>query len=271
MHSFLKRALVAAVLLCSAASAHAAEIFLQSGLTGEFVRVRNGTMSATGHADNSVRFELIRLEGNRVAFRAPDGSYLRAGIGQQTRLATGSQHIRGWETFEMVRGATGVSLKSVQNGKYVTVDNRTGQLSATANRRSASTVFHMPGTPTRGAAAARTPEFEWSGDWSQIWLASANGRLHRPPAGSRVTFSIDRDMGVTASMGCNQISTRLSIDGQRARYSSVMTTRVRCSNEQQGYETGMGNAFAAVRAWEFREGQIVFMNSAGQTVLQIGR
>lgn len=270
MLAHLKTIAAAALIACAATYAQAAEILLQSTLTGAFVRVHNGTMSASGHADNAVRFEMIRLEGTRVAFRTRDGSYLRAGVGQSTRLASGSPHIRGWETFEMVPGANGVSLRSLQNGKFVTVDRQTGQLSATSRTRGISTEFNMPGAP-RAAAGARTPVVQWTGNWTQVWLASPNGTMHRPPAGSQATFRIAQDMTVHTSMGCNQLSSRLTVDGQRARYSAVMTTRVRCSNAQQGYETGLGNAFAAVRRWEFREGQVAFLDVNGRTLLQIGR
>ncbi|MGD9914163.1 MAG: META domain-containing protein [Rhizobiaceae bacterium] len=276
MLSLIQKIGVAATILVAAAAtqAKAAEILLQSALTGSYVRTQGGAMVANGHADNATRFEMIRLEGTRVAFRVRGGSYVRAGVGQQTLLAAGSPHIRGWETFEMVRGNNGTSLRSIQNGKFVMVDNRTGRLRATARARGVSTEFQMVGAPRDTSASgnsARTPQVQWTGSWRNVWIASPNGNLHRPPAGSRVEFVIDADMSVRTTMGCNRMGTRLTIDGQRARFAAVMSTKMNCANEQQGYENGLGMAMDKVRSWEFREGQVAFLDRSGRTVMQIGR
>lgn len=275
MTRLLQQLVVAALFVVTAAAgqARAAEVLLQSAMTGQFVRVQGGTLAASGHADNAVRLELVRLQGSKVAFRSRDGSYVRAGVGQQTLLAAGSPHVRGWETFEMVPGNRGVSLRSVQNGKFVTVDGRTGRLSATGRTRGASTEFNMPGAPRDNAAqgGGNRPQVRWDGNWTQIWIASPNGNLHRPPSSARAQFSIGRDMSVSTTMGCNRLNTRLTVDGQRARYAGVVQTKRLCGNELDGYERGMSIAFQSVRGWEFREGQIAFLDQAGRTVLRIAR
>ena len=62
----------------------------------------------------------IQLDGDKVAFRARNGKFVRAGVGQQTYLAAASDHIRSWETFEIVRlSAAKFAIRSVQNGLYV--------------------------------------------------------------------------------------------------------------------------------------------------------
>jgi heat shock protein HslJ len=267
---FKALALAASTLLAALVTpAQSAEVLLQSALTNAFVRVSSGTLAANGHADNALRVEMIRLEGDRVAFRARDGSYLRAGISQQTLLATGSAHIRGWETFQLVRAGSGFAFRSVQNGKYVEVDRASGRLSATATVRGTHSQFSMINAP--GRAAARAPAFNWTGSWNQIWIASPNGRLHRPPTGSRVEFTVADNLSIATSMGCNRLSTAMRINAQSARFSGVTQTKRSCGNQQQGYEQGMAIAFDAIRSWEFREGQVAFLDSAGRTVLQIGR
>jgi len=56
----------------------------------------------------------------RIALQASDGTYIRAGVTENTLLATGSPHIKGWETFTLIRLSDGkIALKSEQNGKYV--------------------------------------------------------------------------------------------------------------------------------------------------------
>lgn len=262
---FLAVAALATMLVTPALSA---EVLLQSALTNGFVRVKSGTLAADGHADNAVRFEVIRLSGGKVAFRTRDG-YLRAGVTQRTLLSTGSPHIRGWETFDMVRTGGGFAFRSVQNGMYVEVDRGSGQLSATASARGAHARFSMINAPSR--SAGRTPEVRWAGNWTQVWIASANGRLHRPPAGSSVEFRVSQNLSIETSMGCNRLSTSLRLRGQDARFSGVTQTKRNCGDERQGYEQGMGLAFAAVRSWEFREGQVAFLDGSGRTVLQLGR
>jgi len=55
-----------------------------------------------------------------IALRTSDGTYVRAGVTQRALLAVGSPHIRGWETFELIKlDGNKVALKSKQNGKYV--------------------------------------------------------------------------------------------------------------------------------------------------------
>ncbi|RIA55809.1 fascin domain-containing protein [Dichotomicrobium thermohalophilum] len=56
----------------------------------------------------------------RIALQASDGTYIRAGVTKNTLLATGSPHIKGWETFTLIRLSDGkIALRSEQNGKYV--------------------------------------------------------------------------------------------------------------------------------------------------------
>lgn len=258
-----------------AGAASAAEVLIQSDWSGSFVRLQRGMLHADADPDRAARFEMVRLNGGRVAFRAQDGSFVRAGIGRHTLLGSGSPHIRGWETFELVRNGRHSALRSVQNGRFVEVDARSGALGATALHAEGRASIRIVNAPSRNPGAGddrpRPPRVEWTGRWSRMWLASPNGNLHRPPAGARADFTISTDRQVEMTAGCNTVSARLVTDGGRARFDSVFTTRVRCSNAQQGYERGMSQAMSRVRSYEYREGQVAFLDGNGRTLIQIGR
>lgn len=258
-----------------AGAASAADVLIQSDWSGSFVRLQRGMLHANANPDQAARFEMIRLNGDRVAFRAQDGSFVRAGIGRRTQLGSGSPHIRGWETFELVRNGRHSALRSVQNGKFVEVDARSGALSATAlhaEGRASIRVINAPSrNPGAGGNRPRPPRVDWTGRWSQMWLASPNGNLHRPPSGARADFTISVDRQVEMTAGCNRVSARLMINGTRARFNSVFTTRMRCSNAEDGYERGMTRAMSRVRSYEYREGQVAFLDGNGRALIQIGR
>lgn len=55
-----------------------------------------------------------------IALRANDGTWVRAGVGEGTFLASGSPHIKSWETFKWIKLGDGkFAFQSKQNNKYV--------------------------------------------------------------------------------------------------------------------------------------------------------
>jgi len=274
MFSVMRGMVAAAALVLAAATgaASAAEVFIQSELTHGFARIQSGVLHANGHADNAIRLELVRLEGNRVAFRAPDGTYLRAGVGQQTLLATGSPHIRGWETFEMVAFGGAHGLRSVQNGKFVEVDRPTGLMSATGTTRATQAMFRLVTAPSSAPPPPPAPRVEWTGRWTQMWLASPNQNLHRPPAGSRPDFTISVNREIEMTAGCNTKYANLYLIGAgEARFRDQMTSRRNCGDQYQAYEDSFARAMGEVVAYEVREGQVAFLDAQGRILIQIGR
>lgn len=271
MFHFIGRMLAAFAIFIGIAvtGASASEIFIQSALTNGFVRQNAGVMVANGHADNAIRFTMVRLGGERVAFRAPNGTYLRAGVTRDTLLAIGSPQVGGWETFEMVRFLDGVGLKSVQNGKFVEVERRSGRMSATGGVRATQALFRLVGAPGQGAGQG--PRVDWTGRWAQLWVASNDGRLLRPPQGGRVDFTISTGREVEANVGCNQMRTRLSVDGRSVRFTPVMMTKKGCPGALGDYERALAHAFGQVVAHEVREGQVAFIDNRGRTLFQIAR
>lgn len=252
----------------------AADIVIQWTSNNANVTQRSGMLVATGNTRDAAKFEIVRLEGRRIALRAADGSYVRAGIGPNTLLGTGSPHIRGWETFEMDAHGNAVSLRSVQNGKFVTVD-RAGQLTASSDLRGTHAEFRFITVPDRSRPprpeAPAVPSFSWQGQWSQLWIAGADGRGVPAPRESRARFTVGPNMTVSVTAGCNTLNSQMILRGRSVTFSRVMSTRINCRNAQQVYEQHVASAMAAVRSWDYREGQIAFLDGSGRRLMQIGR
>ncbi|WP_165901654.1 META domain-containing protein [Ancylobacter aquaticus] len=249
----------------------AADIVIQWASTNANVTVRSGMLVAAGNTRDAARFDVVRLEGRRIALRAKDGTYVRAGIGPRTLLGTGSPHIRGWETFEMDAHGNSVSLRSVQNGKYVTVE-RNGELAASSDRRGTHAEFRFITVPDRAPPPRpEAPAVNWQGQWNRIWIAGADGRGVPAPRESRASLTVGPNLGVSFTAGCNSLGTRMELRGRNVTFAPVMSTRRACNNAQQVYEQQVASALRAVRSWDFREGQIAFLDGSGRRVLQIGR
>ena len=121
MNSKLLAAVTAFFLMAGAAApALSDELVLISSHTREFIGAdasANQVLKGVPQEAQAIILDRITLDGSKVAFRARDGKFLRAGVGQQTLLAAVSDHIRGWETFEIVRVTNAkFAIKSVQNG-----------------------------------------------------------------------------------------------------------------------------------------------------------
>lgn len=251
--------------------AMAADIVIQWAANNANVTVRSGMLVATGNTRDAARFEIVRLEGRHIALRAKDGSYVRAGIGPRTLLGSGSPHIRGWETFEMDTHGNAVSLRSVQNGKYVTVD-RNGDLTASSDRRGTHAEFRFITAQDRARPPRPdAPSVNWQGQWNRIWIAGADGRGVPAPRESRPSFVVGPNLGVSFTAGCNSLGTRMELRGRQVTFAPVTSTRRSCNNAQQVYEQLVASALRATRSWDFREGQIAFLDGSGRRVLQIGR
>lgn len=276
MLNYLKKIATAACILSGimVVQAMADDILLQSEANQRFVREADGVMAASGDRRSAQRFEIVRLDGRKIALRLPGGSYLRAGVGQATLLAAGSPHIRGWETFELMTFPDArIALRSVQNGRFVTI-NRAGLLSATADIRSIETGFRIVDAGRGGgpiAAPQQPPRVDWTGRWSLVRVAARDGRLQGPPHDARLDFSISRDRIVAFSVGCNRVSARLNQLQQRVSFDRVISTKMLCQGPVGRFERAVIDAFDAATTFENREGQIAFLDRRGRTILQIGR
>ena len=169
----LVRALVVTATL--AMPSWAETVAFQSRLNQNYVGVDpSGLLAASARGPQALVLDMVRLDGNRVAFRDPQsGLFLRAGVGSQTHLMVASPHIRGWETFEMVQDGPDVVLRAVQNGLFVGVDPQGARLrAASAHARQAETYRLVPvGQPSQRQAAPapleRPVQFDlpFAGDW----------------------------------------------------------------------------------------------------------
>ena len=212
---------LASAALAAPATASAETVLLQSVQNGRYVAAgRDGYLAAnTDQGARAQGLELVRLEGNRVAFRDPaSGRFLRAGVTGSTLLAVGAPHIRGWETFEMRRlGGGQIALRSVQNGRYVRAGVGRGALLAAVSERVAGwETFRLVPFDAR-AEAPRPPHEErprdervdLAGSYRVIAVANPGGRgverLERSLSrGTQVT--IQRGGAFSGTVGCNQFN-----------------------------------------------------------------
>lgn len=88
-----------------------------------------------------------------IALQANNQTYVRAGVTQNTLLAVGSPHVRGWETFKLIRLDDGkVALQSKQNGLYVRAGvGQQSLLAAVSSHIRGWETFRLMGQPGRTA------------------------------------------------------------------------------------------------------------------------
>jgi heat shock protein HslJ len=275
---FRKIGLMAAALaatLVMAMPAKAQEIFLQSVANNNFVALERGILRANGNADSAARLTVVQLGGGRVALRDQSGNFIRAGLGRETHAGIGGSHIDAWERFELTRTRDGMAIRAVQNGLYLEIDPRDSRIRATSSFYGPHAQFRMINAPSRRAPIVRDsnrPRFEWTGRWNELFLRGANDNLVRLPAGSRLDLSISVDRSFEVSLGCNRLFARLDADNAgRARFGPVQTTRMLCNNNQDRAEQALATHMAQVTAYEYREGQVAFLDRRGRVMFQIGR
>jgi len=286
MKRLARIALTVAALAVTQAAAKAEEIVLQSAQSGMYVTTVNGTLAAwTRDKTRAIRFDTVRLDGNRMAFRdMRSGTYMRAGVGPDTFLAVGSPHIRGWETFEVLpMGGGRVALRSVQNSKFVRAGRgRYSHLSAAVSGRPAGwESFKFVRAPQEGAnrgSANRGHANQGdglstrtlAGTYRITHVAANNGFLVRlgPQLARQARLSLNRQGAVDASVGCNSLSIRLNVNnGHVSTDGSGMMTRMRCTVQgQQAAETGILRALERSRTVD-RAGRVVTFRSASGTEL----
>ena len=235
-------ALLLPILILSGQTALAQNIVLQSVSNRSYVGVVAGGYLSTGHSiASAVRLERIALQSTQVAFRATDGQFLRAGVGQRTNLMIGSPHIRGWETFQQIRGeGNSIAFLSAQNGRYLTVDGD-GRLSATAQRITQREMFRL--VPVSGTGQnVRRPESqpaspnvlrEIAGNWTieQVVDPGRGGLRPLHPNAQRIShFRIDRTGRIDASAGCRTITANMAVDHPSVSMRDLSISRADCVN-----------------------------------------
>lgn len=225
----MKRGLLAracAVLLVLALPAAAEMVTLQSALTGQGVGVDASGLLAVRRGP-ALTLDMIRLDGNRVAFRDPQtGLFLRAGIGAQTRLGITSEHIRSWETFELHQTGAGVALRSVQSGAWVGFDGVEPRLDARWGTQGRGQTFHL--LPAGGAAQAAAP-LPFAGGWVLDELFGGGRPLGLDARVVQVaSLQIGAEGGLNGHSGCNSFSARMLRQGNGFEVQDFLTTRVGC-------------------------------------------
>lgn len=288
MKNLVRSFLALGFLFAAQAIAKAEEVFLQSVQSGKYVTIVGGTLAAAApNARGARRFDTIRLEGNRIALRdVASGSFVRAGVGQGTFLATGSPHIRGWETFEVIdlRGRS-VALRSVQNGKFVRAGvGRGSQLAAVSDRIAGWETFRIVDARSAGqngnqgqgqGQGGGVDLADIAGNYMITHIAADNGflvQLGRQMA-SRARFGLDDRGRVSATIGCNNHSTRIAVRNGRVNPDGqVMQTKMLCAGQgEAAAEDGLRRALTASRI-VVREGRaLTFKAANGAELMKLRR
>ncbi|MEP3437840.1 MAG: META domain-containing protein [Hoeflea sp.] len=287
----LVRTLCALALLFTAqAVAKAEEILLQSVQSGLYVTAVNGTLAAAAReGKRASRFELVRLERNKIALRdVGSGSYVRAGVGQGTFLAAGSPHIRGWETFEVIDlNGRNVALRSVQNRKFIRagVGSRS-HLAAVSRRAAGWETFRLVDARNQGRTPGQSggqnsgrrygPDLtDILGSYAITHVSADNGFLVRLGGGiaRQAQLSVAQGGTVRATVGCNSMSARISLRNGRVRTEGgVMATKMHCLGQgQSAAESGINHALTTSR-FVVRQGRTVTFKAAdGSELMKLRR
>ena len=263
----------------------AEEVVLISTHTRDFIGAEagvNGVLRGVPLETQALVVDRITLDGNKVALRAANGLFVRAGVGADTLLAAASQHIRGWETFEIERlSASKFAIRSVQNGLYVRL-GPDGRLAAVSNNVGSRETFSS--RPAAGQQAEAQPEpmpearpqderIDLSGRWRIHRVRTFDGSLMAIPAGLRGdSFIRIRDNGrMSASVGCNDISGAVRHEDELVQFGEVMTTKKLCFDEAGQMELLLLIAFDHSRNVDDMGNQLRFFDVNGDPVMVLRR
>lgn len=281
-----------------AGAAQAETVLLRSALNGGYVGVGGeGALLAGYHKGRALPLERVRLQGNdKVAFRGPDGRYMRAGVGGHTGLAVASPHVRGWETFQQVPVRQGwVAFMSMQNGRFVTLaaDGRT--LVATDARITDRSTFIMepvaaaPRRPAQqgqgnqpgnqqgnqqGRQPATNPMSELTANWKVEQFLDPRGRLVRPYVSDRaMEFFMDRAGNVHATAGCRRLRSVVRPDHGTIRFNDISVSWEDCSRNPDAFmtEETLRNNMQATRRWQIVRGKLHLQAAGGQNLIVLSR
>ncbi len=119
---------------------------------------------------------------------------------------------------------------------------------------------------------AANADFDWTGDWTKMQLAGADGKLAPLPDVAKLLFQVDAELRVSFSVGCNRIGTQLVPgEGSAISFAPGMATRMACPGELGDVEQRATDALDKVRSYEVRDGAVAFRDEAGHDLMLIER
>lgn len=248
----LRHFLRAVALMLTLASPATAEIVsLQAVQPAMRVGIdRSGRLSLQGAT--AMTLEMVRLNGNHVAFRDPQsGLFLRAGVGALTELALASQHIRGWETFELIPNGPGYALRSVQNGMYVGADPANPRLAAVWGTRGMGQTYLLLPVGQQAPAAPITAPGSFAGTW-RLHGVFANGSpmALNDQALGQAQITIGQRGAIHGTSGCNSFDAQISQSRGQHDVTDFLTTRRGCPDAAGQVERSFFSALTAATLFD---------------------
>ena len=256
-------------------SAYAGEIVnLWSVQSGQYVKLVNGYLAAaTRDSDLALRIEKIDLGNGRFALRdVKTNTYIRAGVSSSTLLATGSPHIRGWETFEIKNeGRDRHSIKSVQNGKYVRAGiGQSSLLGAVSETARGWQYFRFLPAPDLNSPLQSGAYEEISGVYNVTHVLQNDFLVKlSTELSSRSFVRIGWDGSLRATSGCNTVTANIRQNDNwlTSADDQVLMTRMACVERSvHNVELGMLRAIRDMQEFT-RAGNTYILHANGKQLM----
>lgn len=270
------KTLLLTVLLILAAllpRAEAEPVRIKAQQNGKYATFVGGYLAASATRAGAHVFDMIRLDGTRVAFRDPQtGRFLRAGVTQTSLLALGEAHIRGWETFEQATDGPVSTLRSVQNGKYLRAGIGAQTLfGATSDRVGAWEAFLIEpvGRTQQQAPQTAQAHVDFAGDWQVAEIYEGGARLSYNDRMLRQTrFTITPEGRFSGTAGCNQLGATITQRGVAVAISPVLSTRMLCNTPGDQLERHLAHVLDQAVHFSYGPRQLLFYDRAGQVLVE---
>jgi heat shock protein HslJ len=103
------------------------------------------------------------------------------------------------------------------------------------------------------------------------WTLGGAGGAEGVVAGAESTLTLTEAGEAFGSGGCNNFRASYSLDDGTFRFGPVAATRRACPPPQMQQETAFFAALEATRAARVEDGALILLDTAGATLLRLGR
>ena len=255
---------------------------MQSVQSGLYVTEINGTLAAgTDRLDRALRLETVRLEGSRHAFRdVRSGSFVAGRVSGQGAVSRHRQpaysRLGNLRRDPPWRGAPWRCARCRTASSSAAGAGQRARLAAVSDRAADREIFRLVDARggQQGTGRGEGPDLsDVAGHYRITHIAMDDGvlvELGQRIAG-RARLEFDERGIVRASIGCNAISTSISLRSGRYRPDSgVAGTKMACNGPGQAEaEAGLIRALEASRRIVRDGGTLIFKAANGAALMKI--